>query len=115
MKYLLLILIFSEQSALKTILNSFQADAIVSSLPFFLNPQVAQFCLDHQLHYFDLTEDTKVTEFIKNISKNANSAFIPQCGLAPGFIGLAANSLMNNFDKIENAHFRVGALPQNSK
>jgi saccharopine dehydrogenase-like NADP-dependent oxidoreductase len=38
--------------------------------------------------------------------------FMPQCGLAPGFISIVANDLIRWFDRIEVVRMRVGALPQ---
>jgi saccharopine dehydrogenase-like NADP-dependent oxidoreductase len=37
---------------------------------------------------------------------------VPQCGLAPGFISIAANALIQHFDEIRSVKLRVGALPQ---
>jgi saccharopine dehydrogenase-like NADP-dependent oxidoreductase len=37
---------------------------------------------------------------------------VPQCGLAPGFISIAANELITHFDKVRAVKLRVGALPQ---
>lgn len=99
---------------LKNLQERFQADAIISSLPFYLNKSVAQFCHDAGIHYFDLTEDNAITDYVKSLASTAKSAFIPQCGIAPGFVGLAAHSLMQSFDRIESASLRVGALPQSS-
>ncbi len=88
--------------------------AVVSSLPYFLNPKVAEMAAEQQIHYLDLTEDTRVTEQVKVLAQDAKKAFVPQCGLAPGFINLTANSLMKKFDRLDSAKLRVGALPQNS-
>lgn len=88
--------------------------AVASCLPYFLNTKVAEAAAKSQLHYFDLTEDMRVTQFVKTLAKDATTAFVPQCGLAPGFINLAANSLMKTFDRLDSAKLRVGALPQHS-
>lgn len=88
--------------------------ATISSLPYFLNPHVASAARQANSHYFDLTEDTSVTEQVKEIAEGATSAFVPQCGLAPGFISIAANSLMKKFDRVDSAKLRVGALPENT-
>lgn len=88
--------------------------AVVSSLPYFLNPKVAEMAANQQIHYLDLTEDVQVTEQVKKFAQTAKTAFVPQCGLAPGFINLAANSIMKTFDRLDAAKLRVGALPQNS-
>lgn len=86
--------------------------AVISCLPYFLNPHVATAALHANVHYFDLTEDTTVTKSVKRLAENAKTAFVPQCGLAPGFISIAANSLMQWFDECREAKLRVGALPQ---
>jgi len=87
--------------------------AIVSSLPFFCNVQVAEVARAENLHYFDLTEDVEVTKAVRKLAEGATKAFVPQCGLAPGFISIAANELIKHFDEIKSVKLRVGALPQN--
>jgi len=62
-------------------------------------------------HYFDLTEDVKSTRLVKDLAKDAETAFVPQCGLAPGFITIAAYELAKKFDSLQDVHMRVGALP----
>ncbi|WP_225974751.1 saccharopine dehydrogenase family protein [Arachidicoccus ginsenosidivorans] len=37
---------------------------------------------------------------------------MPQCGLAPGFISIAAYDLCQQFDSLQSVRLRVGALPQ---
>jgi saccharopine dehydrogenase-like NADP-dependent oxidoreductase len=86
-------------------------ETIISSLPYYCNKSVAQSAKDKNVHYFDLTEDTSVTDEINKIAQGAQTAFVPQSGLAPGFISIAANDLMRQFDKIDAVLMRVGALP----
>jgi saccharopine dehydrogenase-like NADP-dependent oxidoreductase len=88
------------------------SDAVISSLPFYCNPGVAQVARDHGLHYFDLTEDVEVTRAVRTIAEGSDRAFVPQCGLAPGFISIAANELISHFDELRSIRMRVGALPQ---
>lgn len=90
-----------------------KASAIVSSLPYYCNPLVADIAARFNLHYFDLTEDVEVTQYVKKISQNKKTVFMPQCGLAPGFISIAANALMSHFEEIHSVKMRVGALPVN--
>ena len=87
-------------------------DAVVSCMPFFLNLPIAQLCFEHVIHYFDLTEDVPTTQTIRKMAETANSVLAPQCGLAPGFIGIVGADLCNRFDKIRDIELRVGALPQ---
>lgn len=101
-----------DRKATQDYLEKHNIIAVVSSLPYFLNTYVAEAAKAAKAHYFDLTEDTSVTDAVKAIAANAETAFIPQCGLAPGFISIAANSLMQEFDQCHHARLRVGALPQ---
>ena len=66
------------------------------------------------LHYFDLTEDTAVTAQVKQLAVDAKGAFVPQCGLAPGFVGIVAHTLMREFETVDTVKLRVGALPQHA-
>ncbi|CEG56702.1 saccharopine dehydrogenase family protein [Legionella fallonii] len=101
-----------DQQATQAYMTKHNIIAVISSLPYFLNTYVAQAAKAAKAHYFDLTEDTSVTEAVKAIALNADTAFVPQCGLAPGFISIAANSLMQEFEQCFHAKLRVGALPQ---
>lgn len=86
-------------------------DTIISSLPFYCNIAIAELAKEFGLNYFDLTEDTKTASAVTELSKNAKTVFVPQCGLAPGFISIVANELMQNFPIVDAVKMRVGALP----
>jgi saccharopine dehydrogenase-like NADP-dependent oxidoreductase len=86
--------------------------AVISSLPYYCNPAVAKAARKGNAHYFDLTEDVEVTRAVRRIARGASKAFVPQCGLAPGFISIAANELTKHFDELRSIKLRVGALPQ---
>lgn len=88
--------------------------ALISCLPYPCNTAVATLAKEQQLHYFDLTEDTQVSATIAQLALNAKTAFVPQCGVAPGFISIVANDLMKTFESIESVSLRVGALPKHS-
>lgn len=103
----------SDSQALSCYASEHKVEAIVSSLPYYCNPAVARVARDMGLHYFDLTEDVQVTEQVKTISAGSAQAFVPQCGLAPGFISIVANALMSHFESVETVKMRVGALPVN--
>jgi saccharopine dehydrogenase-like NADP-dependent oxidoreductase len=87
-------------------------DAIISSLPYYCNAGVAEAARKAGTHYFDLTEDVEVTRAVRGIATGASQAFVPQCGLAPGFISIAAAELITHFDELRSVKLRVGALPQ---
>lgn len=88
-------------------------DALVSSLPYFCNISIAKLAKEFNLNYFDLTEDTTVAATVTELSKDAKNAFVPQCGLAPGFISIVANHIMEHFTALDTVKMRVGALPLN--
>jgi len=102
-----------DEARLNALVSERQFKVIISCLPYYCNPKVADIAKAHNIHYFDLTEDVSVTHHIKNISANQSTVFMPQCGLAPGFISIAANSIMQEFDKVDTVKMRVGALPVN--
>jgi saccharopine dehydrogenase-like NADP-dependent oxidoreductase len=87
---------------------------VLSALSFYFNPTVAEAALKSGISYFDLTEDVKTTDAVSAIAEKAAAGqiFMPQCGLAPGFISIVANDLINWFERIETVKMRVGALPQ---
>lgn len=89
------------------------ANSVVSALPFRFNPAVAEACLAVGANYFDLTEDVATTRKVKELAAQARAGqvFMPQCGLAPGFISVVAGHLAAKFEKLETLHMRVGALP----
>lgn len=87
-------------------------DALVSALPYFLNKNLAILAHELGLHYFDLTEDVDTTNYIRDLAKTSRSVMIPQCGLAPGLIGIVGADLMKKYEKVRDVELRVGALPR---
>jgi len=102
----------ADPAALAKHVADHRCDAVISSLPYFCNPGVANVARAAGLHYFDLTEDVEVTRAVRATADGATTAFVPQCGLAPGFISIAANELISHFDELKSVRMRVGALPQ---
>jgi saccharopine dehydrogenase-like NADP-dependent oxidoreductase len=102
----------ADQASLAAHLAKNPVDAVISSLPFYCNVAVAGAARQAGCSYFDLTEDVAVTRNVRKIAEGAKAAFVPQCGLAPGFISIAANELITHFDALRTVKLRVGALPQ---
>ena len=88
-------------------------EAVLSCLPFFLNVGVAGIAHDLGLHYFDLTEDVPTTRAILKLAETSPALMAPQCGLAPGFVGIVGADLIGQFETCRSCRMRVGALPQN--
>ncbi len=102
----------TDGAALARHLAAHPVDAVISSLPFYCNVVVAEAARRARIHYFDLTEDVAVTRAVRALAAGASEAFVPQCGLAPGFISIAAAELITHFDALRAVKLRVGALPQ---
>ncbi|MFZ6674468.1 saccharopine dehydrogenase family protein [Undibacterium sp. Xuan67W] len=83
----------------------------LSACPYFLTPIIANAAKAANSHYFDLTEDVESTRIVKQLAEGADCAFVPQCGLAPGFISIVANDVAKRFDSLRDVSMRVGALP----
>jgi len=88
-------------------------DAVLSCLPYHLNIGVSNVAHAAGIHYFDLTEDVPTTNHIRALAKTSKGLMAPQCGLAPGFVGIVGADLIAKFDACRSCRMRVGALPQN--
>ncbi|MGE3872644.1 MAG: saccharopine dehydrogenase NADP-binding domain-containing protein, partial [Parvibaculaceae bacterium] len=88
------------------------AYAVLSAAPYQLTTTIAQAAAHAGVHYLDLTEDVRSTREIRAIAAGARSAFLPQCGLAPGFVSIVAYDLASRFETLDSVRMRVGALPQ---
>ena len=93
---------------------------LLDCLPGSIAPKMARLAKANGCHYVNLTEYVSETNQIKEIAKDAETAFVLQTGLAPGFINVLACKLYEEFqlkyenDKLEEMTMKVGALPQNA-
>ncbi|TWI92483.1 saccharopine dehydrogenase (NAD+, L-lysine forming) [Roseibium hamelinense] len=100
----------SDEAALDRALSGM--DAVLSCLPFALNAAVARTAHALGAHYFDLTEDVATTKAIREMAATSRGLMAPQCGLAPGFVGIVGAHLIETLDTCRSCRMRVGALPQ---
>jgi saccharopine dehydrogenase (NAD+, L-lysine-forming) len=89
-----------------------RVDAVISSLPYYLNARVAQVAHAAGVHYLDLTEDVDTSHLLRRLAETSTGIVMPHCGLAPGFICVVGASLAARLDTIETIALRVGALPR---
>lgn len=101
----------TDAGALTGWLRDQRADAVVACLPWFANPPVAAAARDTGTAYFDLTEDLESLRAVREFAAHADTAFVPACGLAPGFVSIAAADLVRRFETVDQVRLRVGALP----
>jgi len=101
-----------DQAALRSLLCNQQA--VVSACSYSENCALADLVLDLGCSYFDLTEDVATSSHVRTLAEHAGSGqvFMPQCGLAPGFVAILAADLCKQFDQVECVKMRVGALPE---
>jgi len=84
----------------------------VSCAPYYVNVGIAEAAAASGAHYLDLTEDVATTRAVRQLAAQGGAtAFIPQCGLAPGAITIIASHLAASFDRLDTVQMRVGALP----
>jgi saccharopine dehydrogenase-like NADP-dependent oxidoreductase len=86
--------------------------AVLSAAPYHATRLIAEAAKAAGAHYLDLTEDVASTRVVKQLAAGSRTAFIPQCGLAPGFITIVASDLASRFDELQDVRMRVGALPK---
>lgn len=98
-----------------------QADILLDCLPGSLAPKMASYAIQNGLHYANLTEYVKETSEIETIAANAETGFVLQTGLAPGYINILANKLYRDFqrdfqtDVLLKMQMKVGALSQHAR
>ena len=93
-----------------------ECDVLLDCAPGGEAPRMAGFAKAHKMHYANLTEYVAETDRIVELARDAETGFILQTGLAPGFINVLAVSLYNTFvaeygnDQVEKIAMKVGAL-----
>lgn len=87
---------------------------VINALPFHLATRMATAARARGVHYFDLTEDVSATAAIRAMAADATSLLMPQCGLAPGVIGMLGMHLADRFEEPYDLRLRVGALSRHA-
>lgn len=93
-----------------------QSNVLLDCSPGSQAPKMARFAKEFGMHYANLTEYVAETDEIIGLAKDAETGFILQTGLAPGFVNILAMSLYKKFvgkfesEKIERIGMKVGAL-----
>ena len=100
----------SNKEKLRTLIKAH--DAVFSALPYNFNESIVRISVEENTHYFDLSEDVPTTQLIQKLSKTSDAIMVPQCGLAPGYIGIIGAHLAKKFTKLRDIELRVGALPR---
>ncbi|MCB0518241.1 MAG: saccharopine dehydrogenase NADP-binding domain-containing protein [Lewinellaceae bacterium] len=92
------------------------ADILLDCLPGGQAPRMARLARDFNLHYANMTEYVAETTEIMALAKDAETGFVLQTGIAPGYIDVLAHGMFLKFcqdfgvDKVDKLEFKVGAL-----
>lgn len=93
-----------------------RADVLLDCSPGGQAPRMAGYAKEFGMHYANLTEYVAETDAIIELAKDAETGFILQTGLAPGFINVQAMALYREFvgkfenENVERVAMKVGAL-----
>jgi len=96
------------------------SDVVLDCLPGSLAPHVARQCIENHCHYANLTEYVAETSEIREMAAGAETGFILQTGLAPGYINILAHKLLQDFctehgvTEVESVSMKVGALTRHA-
>jgi len=77
---------------------------------------MAAYAKEFRMHYANLTEYVAETDAILELARDADTGFVLQTGLAPGFINVQAMALYREFvrrfgnEEVERVAMKVGAL-----
>ncbi len=97
------------------------ADLLLDCLPGSEAPNLVRLALKHKLHYVNLTEHVQETQEIIAMAQNAETGFVLQSGMAPGFINVLAHQMYNDFlgrhpgAYVQDIRMKVGALTKNAQ
>ena len=97
-----------DQASIVNFIENNEIAVVCSCLPYFCNLKIAKAVVKTNSGYFDLTEDFKDSNKIREIFQN--SVAFTQCGLAPGYVDMLVNNTVRNFVNIDHIEVRTGAL-----
>lgn len=92
------------------------SDCVISCVPPELNPDLAELCLEAGIHFCDLGGNDRYVQQELNLDQRAQEKsvwIVPNCGLAPGLINVLCLRAIDQLDRADAAHLRVGDVPLN--
>ena len=91
-------------------------DSAISCVNYWLNEKLSHAAIETRTNFCDLGGNNQIVDsqlMLDEQAKNAGINIIPDCGLAPGMVSILAMHGVQQFEKVEEIHIRVGGLPQN--
>jgi len=93
-------------------------DVAVSCVPYFLNARLTRIAIATRTHFCDLGGNNDVVREQLSLHERARArgiTVVPDCGLAPGLVGILAADGIGRLTQVDAVHLRVGGLPRNPK
>ena len=90
------------------------SDCVISCVPSEFNLELAELCLDVGVHFCDLGGNDPLVEQELALDERAREKgvwIVPNCGLAPGLVNVLCLHGIDQLDRAEAAHLRVGDVP----
>ncbi len=90
------------------------SDCVISCVPSELNPDLAELCLNVGVHFCDLGGNDRLAKQELDLDERAREKsvwIVPNCGLAPGLVNVLCLHGIDQLDRVEAAHLRVGDVP----
>lgn len=90
------------------------SDCVISCVPSEFNPGLAELCLDVGVDFCDLGGNDALVKKELALDERAREKsvwIVPNCGLAPGLINVLCLYGIDQLDRTEAAHLRVGDVP----
>ena len=79
---------------------------------------LSKICINAKSHFLDLGGNPEVVALQQELNESAKKVgvtIIPDCGLAPGLANILTVMKINEFERVNECHIRVGGLPQDPK
>ncbi len=95
-----------------------KADVVLSCLPYWMHPHVAEVAIETMTDMVDLGGNTEITHKTLALdakAKEAGVTLVPDTGLAPGLVNNVGLYIIESMDACESVKLFCGVLPQNPK
>lgn len=93
-------------------------DIVLSCVPYFFNLDLSNLAIQAKTHFVDLGGNHQVVKKQLKLNKQAKAAevlIVPDAGLAPGLVSVFTKRFLEEMDKVDEVHLRVGGLPLKPK
>ena len=107
-----------EENNLLIRLKQLEIHVAFGAIDYKFNEYLSKMCIEAGSSFLDLGGNPDVVraqQKLDALAKSKGVTIIPDCGLAPGMANVIAAHGMDQFEKLESCHIRVGGLPQDPK